>query len=143
MFGKIIKYVLSGIAWGCTISTIILMIGVSLNGESWAASTPRGLVAQSLASMIVGIAWVLPSMIYENEKLSLAQQALIHFSVGFVVYFPAAIYMGWIPSNGSIGQILTEILVIVLGSVAVWFAFYFYYRHLAKRINDRIRKITK
>lgn len=143
MFGKIIKYVLSGIAWGCTISTVICMIGVSLNGETWVALTPRGFVAQSLASMIVGIAWVLPSMVYENEKLSLAQQALIHFSIGFVVYFPAAIYMGWIPSNGSIGQILTEILFIIFGSVAVWFGFYFYYRHLAKRINERIHKIVK
>lgn len=143
MFGKILKNVFGGIAWGCTISTVIFMVGVALNGESWLLTSPRGFIAQCVASMIVGIAWVVPSMVYENERLSLAQQTLIHFSIGFVVYFPAAIYMGWIPSSGSIGQIITEILFIILGSVAVWFGFYCYYRHLAKRINERIRKIVK
>lgn len=143
MFGKILKNVLRGIAWGCVFSTVICMMGVALNGESWLLTTQRGFVAQCLASMIVGIAWVVPSMVYQDDRLSLAQQALIHFSIGFVVYFPTAIYMGWIPSNGSIGQILTEVLMIMIFSVAVWFGFYFYYRRLAKRINDRIRKITK
>lgn len=143
MVGKIIKYVLSGIAWGCTISTVIGMIGVAINGEAWVADTPRGFVAQSLAAMIVGIAWVLPSMVYRSEKLSLAQQILIHFSIALVVYIPCGFYMGWIPTDGGAGQIITEIIMIIAGSFAVWLLFYFYYKHLAKRMNERIRKIIK
>lgn len=143
MFGKIIKYVLSGIAWGCTISTVIGMIGVAVNGEAWLTDAPRGFIAQSFAAMIVGIAWLLPSMIYKNEKLSLAQQTLIHFSIAFVVYIPCAFYMGWIPSDGGIGQIITEIIIIVASSFVVWLVFCFYYRQLAKRMNERIRKIIK
>lgn len=139
MIRKIIKMVFSGIAMGCTISCLISMIGVHFIGYEWFAASERSYSAQIIASMICGIAWVVPSMVYDNEKLSRIQQMLIHFSIGMVVYLPLAFYMKWIPTAG-VGNIVFGLAMMVVTALLIWFGFYLYYRGEAQAINRELAK---
>lgn len=143
MVGKIISYVLRGMAWGCTISSLICTAGVAFNGEGWIVEIPHGFAVQTVVSMLVGIAWVLPCLLYQNEKLSRVLQVLLHFVIGFAVYLPSAFYMGWISSDIGPERIAAYVFFAAVVSLAVWAGFYYYYRNLAKQMNEQIQKITK
>jgi hypothetical protein len=137
------KYVVRGITWGCTFLSVICMIGVWQNGAQWFLNSPKSYPMQGFASMLVGIGWILPTMVYESKKLSRPIQILIHMTVGFTVYFPVAFYMGWIPLEGGTPQILLEVLLALLISLAIWFCFYLYYRKEARDMNRKLHQINR
>ena len=139
MIRRISKLVLFGISWGCTILCLISMAGVNLFGYEWFEVSVGGYSAQIIAAMISGIGWSVPSIVYENEKLSRAQQMIIHLGIGLVVYLPIAIYMKWIPT-GNAGTILAGIAFSVIASFLVWLCFYLYYKGEAKAINRELMK---
>lgn len=138
MIKKIVKLVAIGISWGCTISCIVSMIGAECIGTDWFTNAPNSYTAQIIASMLVGIAWSVPSLVYDNERLSRAQQILIHGGIGLGVYFPIAFYMQWIP-RGNIVMVLVSMAVMILGTLLIWCGFYLYYRGETKAINRQLK----
>ncbi len=140
MLKKIIRNILYGISWGCVVSCVVGMIGTMCMGNAWFTESGHSYAAQVLAAMIVGIGWVLPSIVYENDRLALGIQMLIHFVIGFGVYFPTAFFMGWIPGNMSLGGILLEMLFMAVISLVIWFCYYLYYYREAKRVNAKLKK---
>ncbi len=135
---KIIGLVSIGISWGCTISCIISMIGYSMIGNDWFLSATRSYNQQIIASMIIGLAWSIPSVVYQNEKLSGIQQFIIHMSIGFIVFIPIAFYMGWFPSQ-NISSIIISLAISIISSLVIWLCFYFYYRNEANVINKKLK----
>ncbi|BBF44932.1 hypothetical protein lbkm_3672 [Lachnospiraceae bacterium KM106-2] len=139
MSRKVIKYSMAGISWGCTVFCIVNMIGAMLLGDSFVLESGHSYPAQVLTSMLVGIAWVVPTLVYESEKISRGIQILIHLTIGFCVYIPCGIYMGWIPCSFGIGTMLTTILGMVIISILIWLCFSLYYRKEARMINNKIK----
>lgn len=138
MLRKIIKLVGTGISWGCTISCFISMIGYSIIGNDWFIHASRSYSEQIIASMIVGMSWSIPTLVYENEKLSFVQQWLIHMFIGFGVFIPIAFYMEWFP-KGNIATIMISMTISIVSAIIVWFCFYLYYRYEAKVINKELK----
>lgn len=139
MIRKIVKLVCSGIGWGCTLSCLISMIGAHFMGNEWFVSSPKSFSLQVIAAMLVGIGWTVPSLVYDNEKLSRMQQMLIHFGVGFLVYFVIAFNMGWVPI-GNMQWMIIGLVGMVGCTLLIWFGFYFYYKSEAKEINKKIEE---
>lgn len=108
-------------------------------GNEWFLSSPRGFNAQIAASMVVGLGWSLPTVVYDNERLSRVQQLLLHGAISFIVYIPVAFYMQWIPL-GNISLMLASILIAIVSAFIVWLCFYFYYRGEAREINREIKE---
>ena len=125
MLKKIIRGIIGGIAWGSIIACVVNVIGSQVMGLEWFADMKHGYTAQTAVAMIVGIGWVLPSAVYQDERLSMGVQVLIHMTVGFVVYFPCAFYMGWLPSAGGAGMIFASIAVMIFVAFLIWGCFYF------------------
>ena len=137
MVRKLIKLFWTGITCGCTISCIISMIGIEAMGYEWFSLAPRSYTVQVIASMLIGIAWSMPSLVYENDRLSRAQQILIHFGIGFGVFLPVAFYMQWIPM-GNVVMALVSISIILLSALLIWCGFYMYYRGETKAMNRQL-----
>lgn len=137
MFRKIIKFAAFGIAWGCTVSCLISMVGFYIKGNDWFILAPRGYVEQVVAAMITGMGWSIPSIVYDIDKLSRIQQVLIQMVVGMTVYLPVSLYMKWIPTNNT-GIALCSLLFMVVMALAIWFCFYMYYKGEAKAINRKL-----
>ncbi len=135
---KIIGLIGTGISWGCTVSCIISMVGYSMMGNDWFLSASKGFNQQIIASMIIGMGWSLPSLIYQNEKLSFIQQWIFHMLVGVIVYIPIAFYMEWFP-KGNIFAIIISMGISLVCSLIIWFCFYLYYKNEAKVINKKIQ----
>ena len=138
MLAKLMKRTITGIAYGCTISVFIQIVGILLSSGNFLYTSEADILRSYLASIITGIAWVVPSLIYDNEKLPFVFRVLFHMSIGFSVYLICAFYAGWIPQDFGIGYIISFILIEFVISILIWSGFYFYYRHQSKLINEKI-----
>ena len=94
----------------------------------------------AIGSMITGIAFYVPSLVYQNEKLSKGLQVFIHMGIGLVTYISVGLYVGWIPLQAGAWAIIGTIVIAVVVSFLIWFGFYLYYRQEAKRINAKLKE---
>ena len=69
MSGKVMKYLFGGISWGCVVSCIVNVIGTMVKGNAWFTEAGHSYAAQVAAAVIVGVAWVLPSVIYQSDRM--------------------------------------------------------------------------
>ena len=139
MLINIIKKTIYGVAYGCTINTLVTIIIILANGQMYDAPM---FLRSSIAGILVGIAFCAPTVVYDKESMPLPLKMLIHLGIGFVVYFPAAIYAGWMPLDMGTGVIISFIALALVGSLAVWAGFYFYYKAQARKMTARIREKT-
>lgn len=91
-------------------------------------------------AVLVGVAWVLPSVIYQSDRMPRVMQALIHFVIGFGVYFPTAFVMGWIPGDISTGAIFLEMLLMAAMSFVIWICFCVPLSQRGKADNEQLKQ---
>jgi len=133
---KIFKLIALGIAWGCTCSTFIMMIGALTMGDTFIALTANEFISQSIGSMIVGIGFVVPTLIYQNRHLSIWMQTLVHMGIGFLVYFPIAFRLGWIPGERKLSAAF--VLIVLVFYFLIWSVSYLYYKKMAEKLNEKL-----
>lgn len=138
---KLIKLIIKGICWGCTISIFILMTGAATVGDSFLDMGADYFIRQSIASMIVGIGFSVPTLIYDKESLSRKIQTLIHMGIGFLVFFPIACYFNWIPTNFGPGAILLSVVIALVTFFIIWYGYYLYYKKEAKKLNQKLEHL--
>lgn len=135
---KVLINILLGIAWGCTVNCGICLIIAFINGKI--SFTANEFLIQLIASSIVGIAFTLPTIVYKSESLSQGIKILIHLGIGFIVYFPIAFLLGWIPIEKGILPVILSIAIVVTVTFVIYFFFWLYYKNEAKEINRKIEE---
>lgn len=138
---KIAVEVYKGIQWGCTIFVLVGILMAVFRRDALYAMFDN-YVVQAICSMIVGIGFTVPSLIYENDRLSYGMQAFIHLGIGFIIYFPIAFYAQWIPVELGKWAIIASVIAMLFAGIALWFGFYIYYKGEAKKINECISRKT-
>ncbi|MDO4535580.1 MAG: DUF3021 domain-containing protein [Clostridium perfringens] len=139
---NIIKNIFIGIAWGWSFLVLVEIILAFANGGVFMISSGE-IIKQAACSMIAGVGFCVPSIIYKNQKLSYILKIIIHMGIGFTVYFSTAFFAGWIPINHGLGITIITIISIVILSFCIWFGFCIYNKHEAKKINEKLKKILK
>ena len=133
------KMLYAGISTGCLIFVIWGMIFFSLGGD-YAASITHNFIAQAIGSMIVGVGFCVPALVYDSKKLPMGLKVLIHMGIGFVIYFIVAFSLKWIDFKYGIAAVTTTIIIAVAVSFLIWLCFYLYYKREAKLLNDKIKE---
>lgn len=95
----------------------------------------------AIGSMLVGVGFSVPSAIYNNDKLSLGIQTLIHMGIGCTVLLIVAFQVGWISLAAGWTACVLAVLGELLVAFLIWLAFAFYYKRMAKRMNDKIHRM--
>ena len=126
-------------AWGSTVYTLISLFGCIFGGETFLSTTPNQVIIQIIASIIVGIGFVVPTIIYDCDNLSRPLQIIIHMGIGMIVYIICAFSVGWIPTALGIWATIFTILCGVIVSFVIWFCFYQFFKHQAKKINAKLK----
>ena len=140
----IIKHIFSGVLWGCTFLVFDCLVGYYLGGQSFLLSIVNEFPKHVAGSVLVGIGYRSPAVIYRVERLSLLVKSLIHFSIGTVVFFSVAFSLGWIPFEPSqIGYLVLEFLVACITFMISWFVFYLFNHCEANKINNRLRELER
>ena len=140
----IIKYILSGISLGCTFF-VIMCLSYSIWGEEdILLLISKDFTRQSIGAIIIGVACGSTSIIYQFDRPSYFLKILIHFCVGMGVFYPIAIYLGWIPFYPD--RIIFTVLQFLSSCgifVIIWSVFYLFNRNEAKRINKRLKELEQ
>lgn len=138
---KLLKMILNGIAWGCTICTFVLITGSAAMGDAFLSLSANDFIRHAVGSMIVGIGFTVPSLIYENENLRMGIKTLIHMGIGFIIYFIVALNVHWIPVDFGWGITILAILIALIVGFAIWAGYYLYNKREAKKLNQRLKSM--
>lgn len=138
----VIKYILYGISWGCTFFVIMCLSFFAGGGEDLLMLIFKDFARQSIGAMVVGIACGGTAIVYQFERPSAVLKTIIHFCVGMGVFYPTAVYLGWIPFYPD--RLILTVLQFISSCVIfmiIWFCFFLFNRNEAKRINKRLREL--
>lgn len=136
---NIIKNVIFGIGWGFSILVMVMLVGVIINPMFVSSITQGEFIIDVCCSAVVGIAFVLPSLVYNNSRLSRPLQVIIHLGIGFAVYIPCAFFAGWIPTMYGVIATCISLGISLAISLLIYLGFYFYYKSEAKKMNAKIK----
>ncbi|MEK4539165.1 MULTISPECIES: DUF3021 domain-containing protein [Peribacillus] len=93
----------------------------------------------SIGSVLCGWFFTVSPLYFENRKLKLSQQTILHFLTVTILYLILALTIGWIPFN--IINILLTLLISIVVYTIFWVAFYLYFKNQARKLNDDLKKL--
>lgn len=96
----------------------------------------------AIATVVIGFGFGAPAVVYNNERLSLFTQTIIHMGTGCIVMTVTAYLVGWIPMHRGPLLIIASILGELAIAFGIWFLFYLQQKKLVKQMNQRISKIN-
>lgn len=97
----------------------------------------------AIATVVIGLGFGLPAVVYDNEKLSLFTQTIIHMGIGCIVMTVTAFLVGWIPLNRGPLLMIAILLEELALAFIIWFLFYLQQKKLVKQMNQRVKEINK
>lgn len=96
-----------------------------------------------IGTIIIGIGFSVPTLIYENANLPYTMKVLIHMGIGCTILLIVGYVVGWIPIKyGWIGCVVSTALEVMIAFI-LWFAFSLYYKNEAKKIDERLKRKKK
>ena len=97
----------------------------------------------AIATVVIGLGFGLPAVVYNNEKLSLFTQTIIHMGTGCIVMTVTAFLVGWIPMHHGPLLMIAILLEEIALAFVIWFVFYLQQKKLVKQMNQRVNEINK
>ena len=97
----------------------------------------------AIATVVIGLGFGIPAVVYDNEKLSLFTQTIIHMGTGCIVMTVTAYLVGWIPMNHGPLLMIAILLEEIALAFVIWFVFYLQQKKLIKQMNQRVKEINK
>lgn len=91
-----------------------------------------------IASVIVGLGFGVPTMVYRSDKLPVPVKVLVHMGIGCVIYTIVAFSVGWIGGSASVTQGILIACIQIAVAFVIWFCFMRYYRKEADEMNKKI-----
>ncbi len=95
-----------------------------------------------IASVIVGLGFGIPSLIYRSDKLPMPVKVLVHMGIGCIIYTIAAFSVGWLGGTASVSQGILIACIQLAVAFIIWFCFMRYYRKEVNDMNDKIRSMN-
>ena len=139
-----LKYILWGISIGCTSFVIMCLSFFVGGGDEFLTMIFEDFGRQSVGAMLVGVACGGTAVIYQFQRFSWYVKVIVHFCVGMGVFYPIAVYLGWIPFYPD--RVMYTVLQFMLSCgifMVIWSCFYLVNRKEAKRINERLKELEK
>jgi len=134
------KTVAIGVSMGCTVFVFINLFGSWIFGDIFLEAITADFKQQALGSIIVGLSCVLPSYIYQVERLTFLLQTAIHFVISISTFIVVALSLHWLPTS-SIAITMFMLFFSVLLFTLIWLLFYLYNQSEVKKMNKKIDEL--
>lgn len=95
----------------------------------------------AVGTLLCGLGFGVPSIVYENEKLPLPMQFIIHMGTGCLTYTAVAFLVGWIPVNRGLIPCIISLAGELFLALIIWLGFLKYYKNLARKMNEKLQKL--
>jgi phosphatidylserine synthase len=91
-----------------------------------------------LGSMVMGVYFGAASKLFDNDEWSPLKQTAVHFFLSLSIWFPLALYIGWLPFH--LLPIIMGIGIFIVVYLIFWFTFYAYFKRLENEMNNTVRR---
>ena len=125
--------------------TIFCLIGIAFDiayGGNYSLEN-YGFTKMAVGSILVGLGFGVPSVVYHNEKLPQPIRVIIHMGIGCVIYTVVAFIVGWFGSATNLWQGLIIAAIQLAVAFVIWFCFMRYYKREARKMNEKIQAMKK
>ena len=138
----LLKSVVISIGMALVIFSLVCVVFDICNKGSFSLENYR-LTKMVAASVIVGLGFGVPTVVYNSERLPMPVKVIIHMGIGCAIYTAVAFAVGWF--GGSTTPVQGIIIAVIQLAVAfiIWFCFMRYYRKEAKKMNEKIQSMKK
>ena len=94
-----------------------------------------------IASVIVGLGFGVPTMVYKSDKFPMPVKVLVHMGIGCIIYTIVAFSVGWLGGTASVTQGILIACIQLAVAFIIWFCFMRYYRKEADEMNKKIKSM--
>jgi len=125
--------------------TIFCLIGVAFDiayGGSFSLEN-YGYTKMALGSIIVGLGFGIPTIVYNKESLPTPVKVIIHMGIGCTIYTAVAFAVGWFGGSTTLVQGVIIAAIQLAVAFVIWFCFMRYYKKEAKKMNDKIQAMKQ
>lgn len=91
-----------------------------------------------VSCIIIGLGFGIPTVLYENDKMSTVLSSVIHMGIGLSILSIVLYVNKWIPVENGIFPVLVVLGLNALVAIVVWFVFYINNKNLAKKMNEKL-----
>ncbi|MFD3447412.1 DUF3021 domain-containing protein [Microbacteriaceae bacterium 4G12] len=96
----------------------------------------KSLLINMIAASVIGVVYLVANLIFEIEEWNLTKQTILHFLIMFSIYFPIAIWVGWLPLQ-FIPLFISSIAFIFI-YVIIWLCIKAYWKRKINSLNNKI-----
>ena len=125
--------------------TIFCLIGIAFDiayGGNYSLEN-YGFTKMAVGSIIVGLGFGVPTVVYHNEKLPQPIKVIIHMGIGCVIYTVVAFIVGWFGAAANLWQGLIIAAIQLAVAFVIWFCFMRYYKREARKMNEKLQAMKK
>ncbi|MDW0115270.1 DUF3021 domain-containing protein [Sporosarcina saromensis] len=126
-----------GIFFGSFLTLVVLFIVIFVGDHDTLDASI--LVKNAIGQVFCGWFFTVTPLLFENERLSLPVQTVLHFLCVSILYFIVAFVLGWVPFTTT-GFLAILGLFIVIYAI-IWTAFYMYFKKQAAKLNKELREL--
>lgn len=102
-----------------------------------------GFTRMALGSVLVGLGFGIPTVVYNKESLPMPIRVVIHMGIGCVIYTVVAYSVGWIGGSASVLQCVLIAAIQLAVAFVIWFCFMCFYRKEAKKMNEKLQAMKR
>ena len=139
---NVINSCLRGIGMAAVISSAI-GISYEVSNGGVMESSAYYFTKMVLASIAIGIGWGAPVFLYDDEKRSALQSAVLHILIGCTVMIIASYAAGWIPTEKGMSMIVFVIAAQIGTALLIWLFMYQRIKRLAQKMNARMQELNR
>ncbi len=135
----LLKSFLLGVGIAMTFMSIVFVVFDIINGGTFKLEDYQ-MTKMVIGCLICGAGFGIPSMVYSNDRLSMATKVLIHMGIGCTVYTIVAFNVGWLGIGTTLAQKVLIVACQLVCSFLIWLCFMLHYKREAKKMNDRLHE---
>jgi hypothetical protein len=126
-------------------AVIFCVIGIifDISNKGTMYLTDYSFTKMAIGAFAVGLGFGVPSIVYQNENISLLIKTLIHMGIGCAVLLITGYLVGWIPVKEGPVTIAAYIAGEVALAFVIWAFYYHSMKKMAKEMNDQITYMKK
>jgi hypothetical protein len=125
--------------------TIFCLIGMAFDiafGGNFSL-TDYGYTKMALGSILVGLGFGIPTIVYHKESIPTPVKVIIHMGIGCAIYTAVAFAVGWFGASTNLVQGIIIAAIQLAVAFVIWFCFMRYYSREARKMNDKIQSMKK
>ena len=138
----LLKSTVISIGMALTIFCLVGMVFDIIYGGNYSL-TDYGYTKMALGSILVGLGFGIPTIVYNNENLPMPVKVIIHMGIGCAIYTAVAFAVGWFGGSTTLVQGIIIAAIQLAVAFIIWFFFMRVYRKEAKKMNERIQAMKR